>query len=201
MAHKNLPTLAELHYDVETAFKNDQLKRLLNQQPHESFIKLHPLAKVKNDQGKDVPSRYIPIDKIEFMMDRIFQEWRVEVLRESVMFQSIAVTVRLHYLNPVTATWSFHDGCGAKSVQVEKGANASDLSAIKDAAVQMAFPAAKSYAIKDAAEHLGILFGKDLNRRGTFEFTGAYESAANETAKVSKQEENNNYSNQKDYEL
>lgn len=173
---KPLPTLAELHGDPQAAFKNDQFKTLLNQPPSASWLKKHPLAKAKDNNGQTVPSEYIPIDKIEFMLDRIFQEWKIEVLQAVVMFQSIAVTVRLHYKNPVTGEWSFHDGVGAKSVQTNQGASAADLSAIKDAAVQMALPSAKSYAIKDAAEHLGSLFGRDLNRRDTIMFAGAYDT-------------------------
>ena len=37
-----------------------------------------------------------------------------------------------------------------------------------------ALPAAESYAIKDAAEKLGIFFGKNLNRKDTVGFAGAY---------------------------
>jgi len=37
-----------------------------------------------------------------------------------------------------------------------------------------ALPAAESYAIKDAAEKLGIFFGKNLNRKDTVGFSGAY---------------------------
>lgn len=174
MEQTKLPSLAELHQDVQAAFKNDQFKLLLNQPPHNSWLKSHPIAKTKDSAGNSVPSQYIPIDKIEFMLDRIFQEWKIEVLQAVVMFQSIAVTIRLHYKNPVTGQWQFHDGVGAKSVQVNQGSSAADLSAIKDAAVQMALPSAKSYAIKDAAEHLGGLFGRDLNRRDTVMFAGAY---------------------------
>lgn len=171
---KNLPTLSELHHDIAEAFKNDKFKLLMNQPPHETWIKKHPLAKVKNDEGKNVPARYLPIDKVELLLDRIFQMWRIEVLREYTMFNSIGVTVRVHYLHPVTGTWEFHDGVGAKSVQTDAGATAADLGAIKDAAVQMALPSAKSYAIKDACDHLGKLFGKDLNRANTKNFIGSY---------------------------
>lgn len=171
---RELPTLQELHHDPEVAFKNDQLKLLLNKPPHEKWVKPHPLAKVKNDQGQDVPARYISIEKVEFLLDRIFQDWKVEVLNVGVMFQSVYVTVRLHYKDPVTGEWRFHDGVGAKSVQTDKGASAADLSKIKDAAVTMALPSAKSFAIKDAAEHLGKIFGKDLNRRDVISFSGSY---------------------------
>ena len=170
----SLPTLAELHHDVQAAFKNDQLKSLLNQPPHASWLKDHPMAKAKDNAGNTIPAKYIPIDKVEFMLDRIFGEWRIEVLSTSVMFQSIAVTVRVHYKNPVTGEWQYHDGVGAKSVQTNQGSSAADLSQIKDAAVQMALPSAKSYAIKDASQHLGSLFGRDLNRRDTIMFAGAY---------------------------
>lgn len=169
-----IPSLKELHDDPATAFKNDQLNLLLNQPAHNKWIKNHPLATVVNDKGETVKSRYIPIDKIEFLLTRIFQKWKVEVLREGVMFNSIYVTVRLWYMNPITQEWEFHDGVGAKSVQTDKGFSAADLSHIKDAGVQMALPAAVSYAIKDAAEHLGSLFGRDLNRKDNIMFSGAY---------------------------
>lgn len=181
---KQLPALADLHNDVETAFKNDQLKVLLNQPPHKTWVKAHPLVKTKNEQGQSVPAQYLPIDKVEFLLDRIFQEWKVEVLREGVMFQSIYVTVRIHYKDPVTGEWRYHDGVGAKSVQTDSGKSAAELIYIKDAAVMMALPSAKSYAIKDACEHLGKLFGRDLNRRGTVDFTGSYSEPPKTTEPV-----------------
>jgi hypothetical protein len=84
------------------------------------------------------------------------------------------VTVRLHYRNPTTGEWSYHDGIGAAPVQTDAGKSAADLAAIKTRAVQIAFPIAKSGAIKDAAEHLGALFGRDLNRKDVVMFAGAY---------------------------
>jgi hypothetical protein len=59
-------------------------------------------------------------------------------------------------------------------VQTDAGKSAADLGAIKQDAVMKALPAAESYAIKDAAEKLGILFGKNLNRKDTIGFAGAY---------------------------
>lgn len=175
MENKNkLPTLAELHKDPAKAFETDKLNLLLNQPPHEDWIKKHPLAKVKNDQGKEVAARYMPIDKIEFLLTRIFGQWKVEILREGVMFQSVYVTIRLHYFHPLNLEWSFQDGIGAAPVQTDSGFSAADLSHIKSHAVQIGLPAATSYAIKDAAEHLGTLFGRDLNRKDLIQFAGAY---------------------------
>lgn len=164
MEKKQLPKLADLHHDVQTAFKNDELNLLLNQPPSDKWVKKHPMTGMP----------YLPIDKIEFLLTYIFQEWYIEVKEVQALFQSIAVTVALFYKNPITGAWCKTEGVGASPVQTDAGKNASDLGAIKNAAVQMALPSAKSYAIKDAAEHLGILFGRDLNRKDTIQFAGAY---------------------------
>lgn len=162
---ENLPALSELHYEVEKAFKNDKLNLLLNQTPPVNWVKKHPFAK-----GVE----YIPIEKVEFMLTRIFQEWRVEVMGWQALFNSVAVHIRLHYRNPVSGEWSYHDGLGAVGVQTDAGASAAELDKIKSDAIMKALPAAESYAVKDAAEKLGKLFGKDLNRKDVIAFRGAY---------------------------
>jgi hypothetical protein len=170
---KVLPKLEDLHHDIQQAFKNDGLNLLLNQEPRPEWLKKHPTV-TKKVNGQYVPSEYLPIEKVEFLLTKIFQEWRVEVLHYQALFQSVSVSVRLHYKNPVTGEWSFHDGVGAAPVQVDQGSSAADLSKIKSGAIQMGLPAAKSYAIKDAAEHLGKLFGRDVNRTDTAIFTPSY---------------------------
>jgi hypothetical protein len=164
-----LPTLAELHHDIDTAFKNDSLNLLLNQEPPKTFIKPHPFAK-NNGQ----PIMYIPVGKVEFLLTRIFQNWRLEVISYAQLFNSVAVHARLHYTSPLDGKWYSQDGLGAVGVQTDKGAQASDLNAIKQDAIMKALPAAESYALKDAAEKLGKLFGADLNRADSFDFKGAY---------------------------
>lgn len=166
MKHE-LPTLAELHAAPDIAFKNDALKKLVNAPI--------PVAWLRGG-APGVPADWkdLPIDKVEYLLDRIFQKWKVEVLDVKQIFNSVTVTVRLHYLDPVSLEWQFHDGVGAKSVQTDKGFSAADLAHIKDAAVQMALPSAKTYAIKDAADHIGELFGRSLNRKNVIQFTGSY---------------------------
>ena len=160
-----LPKIQDLHNDLQEAFKTDQLNLLLNQPPKKEWVKDHPFAK---------NVKYLPIDKVEFMLTKIFGEWRVEILSEGQMFNSVYVKVRLHYKRPTDGEWSFHDGLGAVGVQTDKGASASDLSAIKQDAIMKALPAAESYAIKDAAEKLGVLFGKDLNRKETMAYEASF---------------------------
>ena len=160
---KNLPTVTELFSeDIETAFKNEQLNLLLNQEPKSDWIKTHPI--VKN-------YKYLPIDKIEFMLRKIFKKYSIEITGQGTAFNGVWVTVRVHYLNPVSGTMEFHDGIGASQLQTAKGTSASDLININNGAISMAFPVAKTVAIKDACDHFGKLFGCDLNRRDTLTFS------------------------------
>lgn len=181
-----VPRLADLHYDVQVAFKNDELKLLLNQEPHSTWVKKNPYAN---------NASYVPIDKIEFLLDRIFQDWQIEVKETKQLFNAIQVTVRVHYLHPIKNEWRYHDGVGAKELQTQKdsGPLKLDFSNVNKSAVEMATPIAKSMAIKDACDHLGKLFGRDLNRKDTVNFSGSY------TQPVQQQEQsttiNNNLNN------
>lgn len=160
---KELPILADLYKadDIATLFKTDQFNLLMNQAPEPKWIKENAYA------GN---SKYIPIGILETLLQRIFKEFRVEVLREGTMFNAVYVTIRLHYVNPVTGEWSYHDGVGSAQIQTKAGASAADLSSISNNAVMMSLPMAKSYAIKDACDHFGKLFGRDLNRKETMGF-------------------------------
>lgn len=164
---QKLPSLAELHQSPEEAFKNDQLKTLLNVPPHASWLK-------KNKYANN--SEYLPIDKHEFLLDRIFQEWKIDVLETKAMFNAVQVTVRVNYKNPINGEWMHHDGVGASELQTvaASGCLKPDMSNIGKGAVEMAVPKAKTAAIKDATNHLGSLFGRDLNRKDTIAFVGAY---------------------------
>lgn len=175
---RKLPALPDLVGDEVEVFKNDQLNLLLNQEPPNNWIKKHPYVRVEVDLGngnkvkENLP--YITIQRVETLLTAIFQEWKVEVIDSGQLFNSVYVHVRLHYKSPLDGSWKFHDGLGAVGVQTDKGEAASNLNAIKQEAVMKALPAAKSYAIKDAAEHLGKLFGRDLNRNDSVEFKPKY---------------------------
>ena len=150
---------------IEEIKDSARLKSILNSPVNTKWHKNHPTAK---------NVKYLPIDKIEILLDMIFQEWRIELLSVSQLAQSVCVTVRVHYKNPITGEWSFHDGVGASPLQTNAGKSAADLANIKNNAVQLAAPAAKSYAIKDAVEHLGKMFGRDINRSDTVGYEFLY---------------------------
>lgn len=162
---KNLVKYVGDEVKIEEIKDSARLKFILNSGVNTKWLKTHPTAK---------NVKYLPIDKIEILLDMIFQEWRIEILNISQLAQSVCVTVRVHYKNPITGEWSFHDGVGASPLQTNAGKSAADLANIKNNAVQLAAPAAKSYAIKDAVEHLGKMFGRDINRSDTVGYEFLY---------------------------
>lgn len=162
VSSKQLPTIQDLYKDAETALYSDQLMVLMNQPPPAKWVKQHPY--IKNYS-------YLPIDKIEFLLKKIFKTYKIEVLREGTSFNGVYVVVRVHYMHPVTGEMAFHDGIGAKELQVKSGSSPADLANINPGALSMAFPIAKTIAIKDACDHFGTLFGSDLNRKDVMQIT------------------------------
>jgi len=157
----NLPKIKDLYSDITVAQKNDAFVTLMNQQPKKEWVKTHPF--IKN-------YKYLPIERIEFLLKTIFKSYRIEVLREGSSFNGVYVVVRVHYLHPLTNTWEFHDGIGASQLQTKSGTSPSDLININNGALSMAFPMAKTIAIKDACDHFGNLFGADLNRKDVINY-------------------------------
>lgn len=140
-----IPDQAELFSENPTEMeRSNKLITLLNSEPNKDWIKEHPAVK---------GFLYMPIEKIELMLGRIFGVYKIEILREGVSFNGNGVHVicRVHYWNPILEQMAFHDGIGAVALS-------------KRDDLQPAFPTAKTLAIKDACDHFGKIFGRDLNR-------------------------------------
>lgn len=158
----NLPTTQDLFVDnIEDAFRDEHLNALLNKEPKKEWIKEHPFVK---------GHRYIPIDKVEFMLRKIFKQVQIQITGQGTAFNGVWVTVRVNYLHPNTGEMSYHDGIGACQLQTKQGSSPADLANINNGALSMAFPIAKTLAIKDACDHFGKLFGSDLNRKDTIPY-------------------------------
>jgi hypothetical protein len=155
-AVRHLPTYDELvSGDLDLKNQQNDVNILLNNEPPKTWTKDHPMAK---------GVRYLPIERIEYMLTRIFKKWNVEIRQAQVIANSVVVTVRLYYQDVLSNEMLWQDGIGASPIQTDKGAGAMDWNKTKNDAVMKAAPAAESYAVKDAAEKIGKLFGKDMNR-------------------------------------
>jgi hypothetical protein len=142
----------------------DKFLEFINQEPPSNWLESHPLAS---------GVKYLPIDKVELMLTEIFQEWRIELLREGQLLNSVYTAIRLHYKHPING-WTFQDGIAAVPIKTAKGKNASDMAAILNDAIQTGLPASESFAIKDAADKIGNIFGRNINRKNTIAFNPSY---------------------------
>lgn len=153
--HQNAGVLAEVQ-------NQEILNSVLNSPPPAKWLKKHPM--VSN-------ALYLPIDKVEWMLRVFFKRTRIEVINVMQLFNAVQVTVRVWYFNPAISDMDYHDGVGASQIQTKKGSSPADLSNINHGAVDRAVPIAKTNAIKDACDHLGKVFGSDLNRKDVIEHT------------------------------
>lgn len=141
---------------IQSIYKEDSIIKLANLDEYNMYMNQNPPAKWLKTNKYANNSLYLPIDKVELMLRKIYKAYRVEVLREGAMFNSVYATVRLHYLHPVTGEWDWTDGGGANN---------------SHNAVDKAYPIAIAEATKNAAKKLGRIFGGDLNRKDTIPFT------------------------------
>jgi len=166
IVQQSKPTINALFSNTLTeAVPLEQLNIVLATPPPDNWIKVHPY--IKNH-------KYLPIDKIEYLLRSCFKKFQIEVKEVKQLFNAVEVTVRVHYFNPAVNEMMYHDGVGAWDLQTksESGPLKLDLSNINVGAVPMATGIAKSVAIKDACDHFGTLFGANLNRKDTIEFKG-----------------------------
>lgn len=170
-----LPLLDDLLNDKETKADQNDLNILLNVPPKETWIKQHPFAK---------GVKYLPIERVEYLLTRLFIRWNVEIKSNQILANSVCVTIRLYYQDRLSDQMLWQDGIGAAPLQINQGKGAIEFNEIKSNAVMLAAPAAESYAIKDAAEKIGKIFGKDLNRHDQI----MYDSMAGIVQKPEKEE-------------
>lgn len=115
-----LPTIAELFEDnIELAGRTEGLNVILNTPPPEKWVKEHPTI---------TGHRYLPIDKVEYLLRRIFKKYNIEITGQGTSFNGVWVTVRVHYYDPANEEMSFQDGIGAIQLQTKKGTSPADLS-------------------------------------------------------------------------
>jgi hypothetical protein len=158
----SLPSIKDLYQDLQVVQKNDAFLTLINQLPKPEWVKEHPFIR---------GYKYLPIERIEHLLKTIFKQYKIEITGQGQSFNGVWVTVRVHYLHPISGEWQFHDGIGASQLQTAKGTSPADLANINNGALSMAFPNAKSIAIKDACDHFGKLFGSDLNRKDLISYS------------------------------
>lgn len=157
----SIPKMTDLVNETEESLRLNKLQVLLNQNPPSQWLQDHPMIR---------GYKYIPIQRVEWLLTRIFTKWWVDIIDTKLIANSICVTVSLSVINPLDGQVWHQQGVGAAPLQTDKGAGATDFDKVKNDAVMKALPSAETYAIKDAAEKFGKIFGKDVGRKSTMDY-------------------------------
>jgi hypothetical protein len=146
---------------VFTDFNRDQftsIKKfndLLNKDPMDKWIKVNKFS----DNAK-----YIPIRIVESLLRSLFGVYQVEMVGQPhIVGNSVVVSVHLKVYHPILKEWLVYAGTGAVPIELEKNSNPLEFDRIKPKALHKNIPAAKSFAVSNAAKSLGKIFGSDLN--------------------------------------
>jgi len=170
---EKLPTIAEItSMELSARDKGNALNVLLNQPP--------PTAWLKKQDGVT----HLPIDKVRFLLTKIFIDWREEIKQVQVIANSVVVTCTLHYLDPISGNWKQMDGVGAAPINTKKGFGALAWDEIVHDSVHKCAGAADAFALKNAAKKLGKIFGGDLMKEDSINYDGLIDQEKFKGAKI-----------------
>ncbi len=164
---KAIQILKDLINGVAVEVTGEVLTELLKLNPPKEWIEQREIETVEGTKTYD----YLPIDKVEYLLHAIFSRHKIEILSQSSGVSGAWISVRVHYLIKGETEYMFHDGTGAEPVSPKN-----------QGYIRTAFPIAKSFAIKDACDHLGNLFGANLNRKDVVQFTPEVKATPNKEA-------------------
>lgn len=168
-----LPTLAEIvSSELTEKEKNNALNVLLNQKPPDNWLKVQDGVK------------HLPIDKVRYLLTKIFVDWYEDIKNVQVIANSVVVTCTLHYKNPLTDVWQQMDGIGAAPINTKKGAKAMQWDEIVHDSVHKCAGAADAFALKNAAKKLGRIFGADLMKEDVISYDGLIDPERFKDAKI-----------------
>lgn len=187
IAQYKAPSIQDLIADKDMAFAQDDLNVILNTPVPEKWIKKHPYVNIKiNGQSTALP--YLPVKRVKYLLKRIFGKYQWEIKECKQVLNAMVVIGKLSILNPITGEWEHQDGVGAAAIQMDAGATQGDLTAIKANAIQIGAPAAESYALKNAAEKFGDIFGGNIYDVDQTSYSPVFSDDVRAAAKVSKED-------------
>ena len=143
----------------------------LNSEPASEAIEYTPDARAK----------YITISHVEMTLDELFfGQWSTTDFKWSAIANEVQGSLVLHVIHPVTGQLITRVGAGSVVIMVDKvpqGIEGQDRNQWalnpmnkKANALDLAFPKLKAECLKNAAQSLGKVFGRDLNRKNVDTF-------------------------------
>lgn len=128
------------------------------------------------DKTPDGKAKVLPISFIEMTLDEIFLGmWSTENFTSKVVLNEVCGELELVVIHPVTGTAIRRTGAASIIIQVDKAPEnitgqarnewALSPSNKKYNALDLGYPKLKAECVKNAAQSLGKIFGRDMNRK------------------------------------
>lgn len=170
LAKINQNALAELAQNAESleAFRIacQNFNSRLHSQPNAESL----------DKTPDGKAQTVTISHIEMTLDEyFFGLWETENFRWNQIGNEVVGAIDLKVFHPVVNGWLKRTGAASIVIMVDKAPEgisqqernqwALNTANKKSNALDMAFPKLKAECLKNAAQSLGKLFGRDLNRK------------------------------------
>jgi hypothetical protein len=171
----------ELTYNTRPANVNLALQAFtekLNREPDPSEL----------DKTPDGKASTLPISFVEMTLDEIFfGQWGTRNFTTRVIANEVCGEIELFVIHPITGNEIVRTGAAAIIIQVDKapeGVNrsewANDPRNKKPNALDLGYPKLKAECLKNAAQSLGKIFGRDLNRKAKDTFKRAFKAIPDE---------------------
>lgn len=145
-----------------------KFQQRLNSEPPEGSL----------DKTPDGKASTVVISHIEMTLDELFfGRWSTVDFKWSAITNEVQGSLELHVVHPITGETIVRTGAASvvitvdkvpdevKDNQQQKNRWALDPSNKKSNALDLAFPKLKAECLKNAAQSLGKIFGRDLNRK------------------------------------
>lgn len=158
---------------LQNATTNDEIRMKLQNFAQKLSFQPKPesIGETPDKKGKT-----ILISHIETTLDEYyFGLWKTENFRWSQIGNEVVGSIDLLVFHPVAGIWITRQGAASVVIMVDKAPDgmtqterniwALDMQNKKSNALDMGFPKLKAECIKNAANSLGSLFGRDLNRK------------------------------------
>lgn len=154
--------------DTTTIDSLQKFNARLNSQPSDEGIESTP----------DGKARTLVISHIEMTLDELFfGQWSTESFQWSAIANEVQGCLELVVVHPITGERIKRTGCASVIIMVDRVPEslkndpqarnqwALSPSNKKPNALDLAFPKLKAECLKNAAQSLGKIFGRDLNRK------------------------------------
>lgn len=149
--------LAKITPEMEMRVKLENFLGALSRQPSDKDL----------DKTPDGKAFTLPIDFVETTLDELFfGMWQTHSFTYNREFNELIGSLVLEVKHPITGDWIKRMGAGGIIIMQDSGATLDQFNSTKKKnALDLSFPKLKAECLKNAAQSLGNIFGRNLNRK------------------------------------